>query len=91
MRMFVAPLFLRIVLKSGRMRPGIKVPGQLLPKGLEDDAQAIQSFRSLVKRFESHTGEFRPHPFFGSISPENTRRLHLIHANHHLGFLIPAS
>lgn len=87
-RTIFAPLILRVILKKREMRPGIKVPPALLPGSPVDEEAAIKAFSDVVARFRDHPGEFALHPFFGKLTPEQARQLHLIHAAHHLGFLL---
>jgi hypothetical protein len=49
----------------------------------------VDKFKNTIARFESHKGEFIDSPFFGHLTPEEWRNLHLIHGAHHLGYLVP--
>ena len=89
LRMTLAPIFLRQILKSGKMREQIKVPKSLLPKpGLDDRAEA-EALRAALQLYAAHTGPLADHPFFGRLTREQMDRLQYIHCAHHLSFLLP--
>ncbi len=88
-RKLIGPRALRRVLRTRKIPPGVKAPIALHPAPGGDVAEAVQRVTDLLRRVRTHTGEFHPHPFFGALSPEQTRDMHLIHCAHHLGFLIP--
>ena len=54
-----------------------------------DDGAAVTRFRAEVEAFLAHTGPYQPHPAFDRIDRESYADLMLIHASHHLGFLVP--
>jgi hypothetical protein len=80
---------LRRILKQRRMKAGIPTPQKPPPPVGGDEAAAVARFRQVVERFQAHQGELRPSPFFGHLTPQQWRDLHLIHCAHHLGFLAP--
>jgi hypothetical protein len=79
---------LRRILKSRRM-PAVSTPQKPLPAPGGDERAAVGRFREALLRLESHGGPFHPSPFFGELTPAEWNDLNLIHAAHHLGFLIP--
>jgi hypothetical protein len=85
----LAPLIKRRFFKTRRMPTGFQAPGVLMPRNLGEEAQAVASCKEQLDRVRNYPGEFQPSPFFGRLSPEEWRQLHLIHAAHHLSFLIP--
>jgi hypothetical protein len=89
LRKLLAPLILRHVMKTRTMRAGVRVP-EMAPAARVDPDESIRRCRQLLQQVQHHTGEFQPSPFFGRLSPEQWRQLHLIHAAHHLSFLVPA-
>ena len=89
MRNLVAPRELSKALESGTTKPGMPTIPQSVPHPGEDAAKAVQAFRETVARFKSHPGPFHPSPLFGSLDREKLTRLHVIHAAHHLSFLVP--
>lgn len=54
-----------------------------------DDAAAVARFRAEVEAFRTHAGPYHPHPAFGRLDRDAYADLMLIHASHHLGFLVP--
>lgn len=67
------------------------LPQTVKSSGDATDAEAIAGLEAAVRQFADHQGEYLPSPVFGKMSREEARQLHLIHAAHHFGFLIPAS
>ena len=95
---------LRTVLLNDRtmrrpMPKGIKAPAFLQPaegaagetySGATDaDREAVARFIDVCRRVERHKGAFRPSPVFGALPAAKWRRVHVKHAEHHLGFLVP--
>ena len=89
LRMTLAPIFLRQILKSGKMREQIKVPESLFPKPGLDDRAAAAALRAALQLYSAHRGPLADHPFFGRLTREQMDRLHCIHCAHHLSFLLP--
>lgn len=83
--------FLPSMLKHGKMRPGLATPQRPLPEPAADESPAVERLRRAVEQFESHVGPYAPSPIFGRLTPDDWRRLHLIHAAHHLAFLEPVA
>jgi hypothetical protein len=80
---------LRRILKQRRMKEGISTPQRPLPAAGGDEPAAMARFKQVIERFQAHQGELQPSPFFGHLTPQQWRDLHLIHCAHHLGFLAP--
>ncbi len=88
-RMLVGPILKRRILRRGKFPDGLKIPGADAPgPGLDDRAEA-EALRATVRLLAAHAGPLAPHPVFGRIGDDDWRRLHCIHAAHHLGFLSP--
>ena len=51
---------------------------------------AVARFRAEVEAFLAHAEPYHPHPAFDRIDRESYDDLMLLHASHHLGFLVPA-
>jgi hypothetical protein len=49
----------------------------------------VARLKETIERLRTHQGELHASPFFGYLTPDQWRRLHLIHCAHHLGFLVP--
>ncbi|MCY2967326.1 MAG: DUF1569 domain-containing protein [Planctomycetota bacterium] len=79
---------LRRILSQGRMPDRVPSP-QKPPPAPGDETAAVKRLRTVLDRFEHHTGEFHDSPFFGHLTPDEWRQLHSIHCAHHLGWLSP--
>jgi hypothetical protein len=82
-------LALRRILGQKQMRAGMPTPQKPLPAPGCDEAAAVERLKHALRRLEAHEGELYPSPFFGYLTPQQWRELHLIHCAHHLGFLVP--
>jgi hypothetical protein len=87
MRKVVGPAVLPLMLKRGTMPAGFRAPKEFLPADGLDDQAGVRKLRASFERFTSHRGELQPSPMLGRMTPGQWKRLHLIHAAHHLGFL----
>ncbi len=88
-RKLIGPFILGGILRNRRMKPGIQVPDWWLPGPAHDESAALDAFRAEVAAFERFSERTRPHPFFGALSKDQWNELALIHAAHHLSFLLP--
>jgi hypothetical protein len=88
-RKLIGPILLKRVLRQRRMKAGIKVPDWWLPGPTHDESAAVTQFRDEVSAFQAMTTTPFPHPFLGKLTREQWNDLVLIHAAHHLGFLVP--
>ncbi len=88
-RKFIGPMILQRILRQRRMKAGIKVPKWWLPGPTHDESAAVDQFRSEISAFQDTTTEPFPHPFFGALTKQQWNDLVLIHAAHHLSFLVP--
>jgi hypothetical protein len=80
---------LRRILKTRRMKEGAPTPQKPLPEPGGDENAAVERFLQMLERLRTHTGQWHPSPFFGRLTPDEWRELHLIHCAHHLSFLRP--
>lgn len=83
-----SPLVLPIVLKTRRIPSGINVAKMALPSGEQNADEQISHLRQVVNRYQSHREPLHPHPMFGRVSRAKFDQMHLIHAAHHLSFLV---
>ncbi len=81
-------LILRRILKKRRMPNNIKGPAAMMPTDTADEFAAVARIREALGRTQA-AASFHPSPIFGKVAAEQMRQIHLIHAAHHLGFLIP--
>ena len=78
-----------LMLGTGRIASGVRVPEAYLPKpGLEDAAEAA-ALRASIERFSTFTGMFAGHPLLGRMRRDQWERFHRIHCAHHLSFALP--
>jgi hypothetical protein len=82
-----------VVLRVNFMPRGVEAPAFMQPAmvSAEDEHLAIEVNSDTVARVIDPAATFYPSPLFGRLSADQWRRLHRIHAAHHLGFLIPRS
>jgi hypothetical protein len=66
---------------------GVKIPKHRIPPPQTDEQAAVKHLTDAIAAYESYDGELAPHPFFGKISRDTWREIHLIHMAHHLSFL----
>jgi Protein of unknown function (DUF1569) len=90
LKVLLGRLVLRRILKTRRMKPGAPTPQKPPPTAGGDESAAVTRFKQTVARLQAHRGELVASPFFGYLTPEQWRDLHLIHCAHHLGYLQPA-
>lgn len=80
------------LLRAARWIPaGLPAPSWWQPQvpADADDAAAVARFRTEVAAFREHEGRYEAHPAFDRIDRESYDDLMLVHASHHLGFLVP--
>jgi hypothetical protein len=88
-RNLAGPVILRVILWTRWMPAGVRAPDEVAPPRIKDAAESVRAFLEALALVREHAGAFAAHPAFGAISPEQWRRLHLIHCAHHLSFLVP--
>ena len=77
-----------------RLRNGLPAPKFIIPAPQSDrdaEAAAIAEYADAVRRYRSFTGDLAPHPAFGRVTREEWDEFHVIHAMHHLSWLVPKS
>ena len=85
----VGPKKLRQYLDGGAMGTGKPtMPQTVIPSG-GDAVVAVAKLGESVARFQAFTGTIHPSPFFGPMSKDDVMKLQLLHAAHHLSFLVP--
>jgi hypothetical protein len=88
----LGPLLLWGTLRRKKIPAGVQAPAPFLPPARTvDDPAVIDAFRQTLHTLEQFPGPFQPSPLFGRLSLHQWQQLHLIHAAHHLGFLVPNS
>lgn len=89
-RVTIGRLIRWLMLTSGWMPSGFRAPKMLDPGEPADEAKAVNRLVRLCEQAASADVEWAIHPAFGRMSAAQWRRLHCIHAAHHLSHLIPA-
>ena len=85
----VGPRQLQKLIRSQRMPTGLPtVRGSVYPTDAAD-AEAIEGYKAAMDRFDAHPGEYHASPMFGAMDRQTARHLQLVHASHHLSFLLP--
>ena len=69
---------------------GRTIPASVPPAAVDEQA-CIAEAKALLLRLRDHRGPVHPSPLFGQLSYEEAPQLHLMHAAHHLSFLVPNS
>ena len=64
------------------------MPQTVAPPG-GDPAAAVAELKKSVERLKAHTGPIVPSPLFGDMTRDECIRMQLVHAAHHLSFLVP--
>jgi hypothetical protein len=91
------PWYLRMMarLMKGKLLKGPMPPGFKLPEGARSvepaptsTEEGLAALRAAVARQE-HETKRAPSPIFGPITPEEWAKIHLIHSNLHMSFLVP--
>ena len=88
-RKLLGPPLLRKIHRGDELKAGGQtIPASVPPADLNEEA-AVADTKGLLARLRDFSGELHPSPLFDRLTPDQWRRLHLKHAAHHLGFLIP--
>ena len=88
-RVLFGRMVLNRILKTRAMRERAPTPQKPLPEPGGDEGEAVERLKGLIDRLKATTGDLHPSPFFGRLTGEQWRQLHLIHCLHHLSFLLP--
>jgi len=88
-RRLIGRPMLKRMLAAPRMKPGLRTIPASVPEPEDEDRQAVDEAKDLLRRLADHSGELHPSPLFDRLTADQWRQLHVGHAAHHLGFLIP--
>jgi hypothetical protein len=77
------------VIADRSMPTGAKTAPTSIPGADADDRAEVERYRTAVSRWANHSGPYIPSPLFGEQTKERFLALHLVHAAHHLSFLVP--
>lgn len=90
MKVTIGKKQLRKVLESGAMKEGSPtMPASVLEPDFNTDEEAGIQLAETIDRINSHSGNWHASPLFGTMDKETVTQLTLVHAAHHLSFLIP--
>ena len=89
LRNTMATGMLRKAITTGTMAAGSSTAPQSIPAPTVDDASELGRLKSAYRAWDAYTGPLVPSPLFGEHTRDDWRKLHLVHAAHHLSFLIP--
>lgn len=89
-RRLIGLLLFRYTLRFG-IPPNYTVDTALTPPSHVALSAAMMDLERSLLRYRQHTGPLRPHALFGRLSRSGWDRMHLLHAAHHLSFVIPAN
>lgn len=81
---------LRKILSTRSMPQGNPtMPETVYPTGT-DATEEVERLKRAVQRLQESQGPYQPSPLFGDMSRQDLLDLQVIHAAHHLSFLVPA-
>ena len=85
----IGPFVLGRILRKRQMPEGVPIPGAAPPAARPDERSDVDQLIALLRRLQRETALMHPSPMFGKLDRARWTELHLIHAAHHLSFLIP--
>lgn len=85
----VGPRQLRKLTEGSGMGAGLPTVPESVPEPGGDPTAAVAELRAAVARFQAHTGPLAPSPLLGRMTKDQLTKVHLVHAAHHLSFLVP--
>lgn len=88
-RRFMGPRWWKKIRAAGRLKAGVWIPEKARPVPGGDASKNLDRFAAAIDRFEQHKGKVMDHPMLGRLGLDGWRQFHLMHASHHLGFLLP--
>jgi hypothetical protein len=80
---------LRKILRTRSMRSGNPTMPETVYLADTDVTEEVERLKRAVQRLQESHGPYQPSPLFGDMSREDLLDLQVIHAAHHLSFLIP--
>lgn len=90
MRQTIGPAQLKKILSTKSFsKNSPTMPSTVFPADRETDEVAVQQLVATVDRFDKYQGPMHASPLFGRLDRQTHVRLQLVHAAHHLGYLIP--
>lgn len=89
MKNTIGPGMRKKILSEG-FKGGLPTAPETVPKPDElSDQQGIAQLQLVINRAKEFDGELKPSPLFGPMDLDTWRKVNLLHAAHHLGYLEP--
>jgi Protein of unknown function (DUF1569) len=85
----LANKIMRDVVAKRSMSAGSSTAPTSIPPEDVSDAAEVNRLKANYDRWDAYTGKFVSSPLFGEQTRDDWRQLHLVHAAHHLSFLLP--
>ncbi|MCB1193193.1 MAG: DUF1569 domain-containing protein [Leptospiraceae bacterium] len=89
----IRKVFGRFLLRKQLANPVMKTSQPTIPASVyqenSEDAKAVSEAKELLSRLSLSNGPLHPSALYDELTVDEWRELHLIHAAHHLSFLIP--
>ena len=79
----------RQVLESGLLPEGLQGPAVVMPTDASGEREEAEGLQQAINHYKASSGPVIPHRFFGPLTKAEWDRLQLIHAAHHLSFVVP--
>lgn len=76
-------------LKDRSFPAGKPTMPETVPPAGGDARAAVEQLRQSVERLKTHAGPIVPSPLFGTMTKGEAVGMQLVHAAHHLSFLVP--
>ncbi len=89
MKYTIGPSMKRKILKEGFKAGSPTAPESVPDPKIVSDEVGVEQLRQAVTRVRNHTGKLHPSPLFGPMDIDMLRKVSLLHAEHHLGYLEP--
>jgi hypothetical protein len=80
----------RQVFESNMIPESLPGPPELMPPERLDVHQEVEGLRHAIAHYTASPGPVIKHRLFGKLSKDEWDRLQLMHAAHHLSFVVPA-
>jgi hypothetical protein len=85
----LGPWLLRRMLRTRSMPAGVKAPGPFVPAEHCECGASVARLNAAIDRAQALAGPMPRHPFFGRWTVGQWRDFMVVHAMHHLSFLVP--
>jgi hypothetical protein len=79
----------RQIFESGQLLEGYAAPPAMVPEDAPCKKSAAEGLRQSIAYYRASDGPLIPHLYIGPLTKVGWDRFHLIHAAHHLSFVIP--